>query len=56
MHGELITLGLKVAASTVWEILKQEDNDPAPERASATWTSADTIGSGEILHEYSHTA
>ncbi|MGW0203690.1 integrase core domain-containing protein, partial [Nonomuraea sp. NPDC003201] len=34
---ELTTLGIKVAPSTVWEILKQESFDPAPERASTTW-------------------
>ncbi|MCT9929921.1 TauD/TfdA family dioxygenase [Planotetraspora sp. A-T 1434] len=37
MHGELTTLGIKIAPSTVWEILKQEGLDPAPERASTTW-------------------
>jgi transposase InsO family protein len=37
VHGELIPLGITVAPSTVWEILKQEGVDPAPERASATW-------------------
>jgi putative transposase len=37
VHGELATLGIKVAASTVWEILKQEGVDPAPDRASITW-------------------
>ncbi|WP_250905900.1 hypothetical protein [Nonomuraea sp. NEAU-A123] len=37
MHGELTTLGIKVAPSTVWEILKQEGLDPVPERASTTW-------------------
>ncbi|MFI7455364.1 integrase core domain-containing protein [Nonomuraea sp. NPDC049714] len=37
VHGELGTLGIKVAPSTVWEILKQEGLDPAPERASTTW-------------------
>ncbi|MEV4888209.1 hypothetical protein AB0K48_02305 [Nonomuraea sp. NPDC055795] len=37
VHGELATLGLKVAPSTVWEILKREGIDPAPERASTTW-------------------
>ncbi|MBO3751106.1 helix-turn-helix domain-containing protein [Streptosporangiaceae bacterium NEAU-GS5] len=36
VHGELITLGIKVAASTVWEILKQEGVDPAPDRAATT--------------------
>ncbi|MFI7706554.1 helix-turn-helix domain-containing protein [Nonomuraea sp. NPDC049480] len=37
IHGELTTLGIKVAPSTVWEILKQAGLDPAPERASSTW-------------------
>lgn len=37
MHGELATLGIKIAASTVWEILKTEGIDPAPDRASTTW-------------------
>ncbi|MFI6324320.1 integrase core domain-containing protein [Nonomuraea sp. NPDC050556] len=37
VHGELTTLGLKVAASTVWEILQQEGLDPASERTSTTW-------------------
>ncbi|MFD7180120.1 integrase core domain-containing protein [Streptomyces sp. NPDC059904] len=37
VHGELATLGIKIAASTVWEILKAEGIDPAPERAATTW-------------------
>jgi putative transposase len=37
IHGELLILGIKVAASTVWEILQQAGIDPAPERTSATW-------------------
>ncbi|MET7338795.1 integrase core domain-containing protein [Nonomuraea sp. NPDC005650] len=37
VHGELATLGIKIAPSTVWEILKQEGIDPAPERALLTW-------------------
>jgi putative transposase len=37
VHGELATLGVKVAPSTVWEILKQAGLDPAPDRASTTW-------------------
>jgi putative transposase len=37
IHGELLVLGIKVAASTVWEILRQAGIDPAPERASTTW-------------------
>jgi putative transposase len=37
LHGELLVLGIKVAASTVWEILQEAGIDPAPERASSTW-------------------
>ncbi|MFI9558254.1 integrase core domain-containing protein [Nonomuraea endophytica] len=37
VHGELAMLGVTVAPSTVWEILKQEGIDPSPERASVTW-------------------
>ena len=37
VHGELLALGVKVAASTVREILHEAGIDPAPERGSATW-------------------
>jgi transposase InsO family protein len=37
LHGELLVLGVRVAASTVWEILTEAGIDPAPERASSTW-------------------
>src|SRR5215467_7059721 len=37
VHGELLVLGVKVAASTVWEILHEAGIDPAPERSSTTW-------------------
>ncbi|MEY9847991.1 putative transposase [Streptacidiphilus sp. BW17] len=48
VHGELSTLGIKVAASTVWEILKAEGIDPAPDRGAITWadflrTQADAL-------------
>jgi putative transposase len=39
IHGELLVLGIKVAASTVWEILKEAGLDPAPERSSTTWAA-----------------
>jgi putative transposase len=32
-------LGVQVAASTVWEILHDAGLDPAPDRASSTWTA-----------------
>ena len=37
IHGELATLGIRTAASTVWEILKTEGIDPAPDRGATTW-------------------
>jgi transposase len=37
IHGELAGLGVKIAASTVWEILKNAGIHPAPRRAVATW-------------------
>ncbi|WP_323178691.1 IS481 family transposase [Streptomyces sp. NBC_01381] len=37
IHGELAALGIKVAASTVWEILREHGIPPAPQRASTTW-------------------
>jgi putative transposase len=37
IHGELLVLGITLAASTVWEVLQQAGIDPAPERAASTW-------------------
>jgi transposase len=38
IHGELAGLGVKVAASNVWEILKASGVDPAPlRRTGPTW-------------------
>jgi hypothetical protein len=39
VDGELLVLGVNVAASTVWEILKDAGVDPAPECAAGTWAS-----------------
>jgi putative transposase len=39
IHGELLTLGIKVAASTVWQILHDAGIDPAPDRTATTWAS-----------------
>jgi putative transposase len=38
IHGELAGLGVKVAASTVWEILRASGIDPAPRRTGPTWS------------------
>jgi transposase len=37
IHGELLTLGIKVAASTIWAILREAGIDPAPDRSATTW-------------------
>lgn len=39
IHGELARLGITIAASTVWAILKQAGIDPAPGRASESWAA-----------------
>ena len=39
IHGELARLGITIAASTVWAILKTAGIDPAPGRSSESWTT-----------------
>ncbi len=39
IHGELARLGITIAASTVWTILKNAGIDPAPQRSSESWTT-----------------
>jgi putative transposase len=48
IHGELAVLGIKVAASTIWEILRAAGIDPSPQRTTTTWgtfirSQADTL-------------
>jgi putative transposase len=38
VQGELLRLGYRVAASTVWSILTAAGVDPAPRRGGPTWT------------------
>src|SRR5712691_11586044 len=38
VHGELAGLGVKVAASTVWEILKASGIDPGRRQSGPTWS------------------
>jgi putative transposase len=54
LHGELLVLGVKVAASTVWEMLREAGIDPAPERSSSTWadflrSQADALLACDVL-------
>lgn len=39
IHGELALLGVTVAASTAWEILKDAGVDPSPDRAATSWAA-----------------
>src|SRR6266568_6688043 len=55
IQGELVGLGYRVAASTVWTILTKAGVDPAPRRAGPTWTQflnaqAKGILAGDFLH------
>jgi transposase len=50
IHGELAGLGVKVAASTVWQILKGSGTDPAPlRRTGPTWQQFLRSQAGAIL-------
>jgi putative transposase len=37
VQGELVRLGHRIAASTVWQILHDTGLDPAPRRSGPTW-------------------
>jgi putative transposase len=37
IHGELATMGIVIAASSVWAILKRHGIDPSPRRSGPNW-------------------
>ncbi|GIF02457.1 integrase core domain-containing protein [Paractinoplanes rishiriensis] len=49
IQGELVGLGYRVAASTVWSILTNAGVDPAPRRSGPTWTQFLTAQARGIL-------
>lgn len=49
IQGELIGLGYRIAASTVWKILTQAGLDPAPRRSGPTWTQFLTAQAKGVL-------
>jgi putative transposase len=49
IHGELAKLGVTVAPSTVWEILRAAGIDPAPRRSGPTWRQFLTAQAAGIL-------
>jgi putative transposase len=40
IQGELVGLGVKLAASTVWMILKEAGIEPAPRRLELSWSES----------------
>lgn len=55
IHGELLNLGWKVAASTVWKILQEAGIDPAPQRTDRSWArflkaQASAIVATDLFH------
>jgi putative transposase len=55
IHGELTGLGYKLAASTVWQILKDAGIDPAPTRSGLAWRAfleaqAKTMLAADFFH------
>jgi putative transposase len=49
IHGELTKLGITVAPSTVWQILRAAGIDPAPRRSGPTWRQFLTAQAAGIL-------
>jgi hypothetical protein len=55
VQGELVRLGHRIAASTVWQILHDAGLDPAPRRSGPTWrqfltTQAKAVLAVEFVH------
>lgn len=49
IHGELLGLGYRIAASTVWKILNRAGIEPAPRRCGPTWKQFLTAQAHTIL-------
>jgi putative transposase len=49
IQGELVGLGVKLAASTVWAILKEAGIEPAPRRLETSWPEFLRQQAGSIL-------
>ena len=55
VQGELVRLGHRIAASTVWQILHDAGIDPAPRRSGPTWrqfltAQAKTVLAVDFIH------
>jgi hypothetical protein len=38
IHGELVGLGIALAPSTIWTLLRRHGIEPAPRRAELSWS------------------
>jgi transposase InsO family protein len=49
VHGELVRLGHRIGASTVWQILHNAGIDPAPRRSGPSWRQFLTLQAQAVL-------
>jgi hypothetical protein len=49
IQGELVGLGVELAASTVWTILREEGIEPATKRVEPSWAEFLRAQAGSIL-------
>ena len=56
IHGELIKLGVTVAPSTGWEILRAAGIDPAPRLPGPTWRQFLHAQAGIVAVDFLHAA
>src|SRR2546421_6509179 len=49
VQGELVRLGHRIAASTVWQILHDAGLDPAPRRSGPSWRQFLTVQAKAVL-------
>ena len=55
IHGELTKLGVTIAPSTVWEILRSAGIDPAPRRSGPAWRQfLDAQAAGILAVDFLH--
>ena len=49
IHGELVTMGVRLAPSSVWEILGRRGIEPAPTRMDPTWSEFLKVQANSML-------
>ncbi len=55
IHGELASMGISIAPSSVWAILKRQGIDPAPRRSAPTWAEfLQAQAKGRIACDFFH--